>query len=100
MIMITLMCHDFNTFYVLQFTVTLQSEEHIPEECRPLNHKSLDVTHTSHCSYQEHCLHTKKTHIVLPVPITATPEFVSDLGKIYSNDTSLFLCPQGHYFPW
>ena len=40
------------------------------------------MTHTSHCSYQEHCLHTKKTHIVLPVPITATPEFVSDLGKI------------------
>jgi len=65
----------------IQFTVTLQSEEFIPEECRPPNSKSSGVTHLSHCTFQEYCLHTKKTHIVLPVPITATPEFASDLGE-------------------
>lgn len=69
-------------FYVhLQFSAVLQSEEHIPKDfCSP-SKQSLEVTYSSFTSVQENCLHTKKTHLVLPIPFTACPEFVSDLGK-------------------
>ncbi|CAH3160014.1 unnamed protein product [Porites lobata] len=63
-----------------KFSVVLQSEEHIPEDSRnPSRPESSDVTYSSFTSIQESCLHTKKTHLVLPIPFTACPEFVSDL---------------------
>ena len=65
----------------LQFSAVLQSEEHISEELQNPSKQSLEVTYTSFTSVQENCLHTKKTHLVLPIPFTACPEFVSDLGK-------------------
>jgi len=65
----------------LQFSAVLQSEEHIPEDLRSPSKQSVEVTYSSFTSVQENCLHTKKTHMVLPIPFTACPEFVSDLGK-------------------
>ncbi|KAJ7376593.1 Golgi membrane exchange factor (Ric1p-Rgp1p) subunit [Desmophyllum pertusum] len=63
----------------LKFSVVLQSEEHIPENSRNPSKSSSEVTYSSFTSVQENCLHTKKTHLVLPIPFTACPEFVSDL---------------------
>ncbi|EDO31658.1 predicted protein [Nematostella vectensis] len=63
----------------LKYTVTLQSEEHIPEECQTGSSKTSPVTYSSYGSVQESCLHTKKSHLILPVSITVCPEFVSDL---------------------
>lgn len=63
----------------LKFSVVLQSEEHIPEDSRNPSKQSSEVTYSSFTSIQESCLHTKKTHLVLPIPFTACPEFVSDL---------------------
>jgi len=65
----------------LQFSAVLQSEEHIPEDLRNPSKQSVEVTYSSFTSVQENCLHTKKTHLVLPIPFTVCPEFVSDLGK-------------------
>jgi len=65
----------------LQFSAVLQSEEHISEDLHNPSKQSLEVTYASFTSVQENCLHTKKTHLVLPIPFTACPEFVSDLGK-------------------
>ena len=70
----------------LQFSAVLQSEEHIPEDLRNPSKQSLEVTYSSFASVQENCLHTKKTHLVLPIPFTACPEFVSDLGKSGLNE--------------
>lgn len=72
---------DFSESFIicLKFSAVLQSEEHIPEDlCNP-SKQSLEVTYSSFTSVQENCLHTKKTHLVLPIPFTACPEFVSDL---------------------
>jgi len=63
----------------LKFSVVLQSEEHIPEDYRNPSKQSSEVTYSSFTSVHENCLHTKKTHLVLPIPFTACPEFVSDL---------------------
>lgn len=63
----------------LKFSVVLQSEELIPENSRNPSKQSSDVTYSSFTSVQENCLHTKKTHLVLPIPYTACPEFISDL---------------------
>ncbi|XP_067056955.1 RAB6A-GEF complex partner protein 2-like [Acropora muricata] len=63
----------------LKFSVVLQSEEQIPEDlCNSSKHSS-GVTYSSFTSVSEHCLHTKKTHLVLPIPVTVCPEFVSDI---------------------
>lgn len=76
----------FYCYVHLQFSAVLQSEEHIPEDlCNP-SKQSLEVTYSSFTSVQENCLHTKKTHLVLPIPFTACPEFVSDIGKLCLNE--------------
>ena len=71
----------FHCYVRLQFSAVLQSEEHIPEDLHDPAKQSLEVSYSSFTSVQENCLHTKKTHLVLPIPFTACPEFVSDLGK-------------------
>ena len=71
----------FYCYVHLQFSAVLQSEEHIPEDLRNPSKQSVEVTYSSFTSVQENCLHTKKTHLVLPIPFTVCPEFVSDLGK-------------------
>ena len=38
---------------------------------------------TSYVRHQETCLHTLKSHFSLPVPLTATPGFITDIGKVF-----------------
>ena len=84
---------------ISQYTVLLQSEEHIPKECRqPSKSGSSSVTHTSHGSIQENCVSSKKTHIVLPIPMTSTPGFSSELSKYilcYKNFSTKWFFEKG-----
>ncbi|XP_039607929.1 RAB6A-GEF complex partner protein 2 [Polypterus senegalus] len=61
----------------LQFSVSLQSEEHVLEKYqrRPNQPASL----TAHARHQESCLHTASTHFCLPIPLSATPGFSTDI---------------------
>lgn len=61
----------------VQYSVTLQSDEHISEECRKKVSQGSAVT--SYVRHQETCLHTLKSHFSLPVPLTATPGFITDI---------------------
>lgn len=72
---------DFSDSFIicLKFSVVLQSEEHIPEDFRNPAKQTPEVTYSSFTSVSENCLHTKKTHLVLPIPYTVCPEFASDL---------------------
>lgn len=65
----------------MQFSVTLQSEEQIAEECRrKVGHGS---SCTSYVKHQDMCLHTQKTHINVPVPLSVTPGFMTDIGNYH-----------------
>ena len=68
---------------LLQYSVTLQSDEHISEECRKRVSQGSAVT--SYVRHQETCLHTLKSHFSLPVPLTATPGFITDIGLFESE---------------
>lgn len=61
----------------VQFSASLLSEEQISEECR----KKLNQTPTTitYCKHQDFCLHTRKTHISLPIPLSASPGFLTDI---------------------
>lgn len=65
------------TIPCVQFSVTLQSEEQISEECRRKPGQGSAVT--SYVKHQEMCLHMVRTHINLPIPLTATPAFITDI---------------------
>ncbi|MGH0126336.1 UNVERIFIED_CONTAM: hypothetical protein FKN15_077326 [Acipenser sinensis] len=64
----------------LQFSVSLQSEEHVEEQYqrRPGQPASL----TAHTRHQESCLHTAATHFCLPIPLSATPGFNTDIVSL------------------
>lgn len=64
-----------------KLVVTLQSEEHICEEYKKSSSKQLH-SHTSYSTQQEFCLYSKKIQVQLPIPITATPEFTSDIVDV------------------
>ncbi|XP_052807566.1 RAB6A-GEF complex partner protein 2-like [Mya arenaria] len=61
----------------VQYCVTLQSEETISEECRKKNTQGSSLT--SYVRHQDMCLHTLKSHFSIPVPLTATPCFITDI---------------------
>ncbi|XP_052245821.1 RAB6A-GEF complex partner protein 2-like [Dreissena polymorpha] len=61
----------------VQFSVTLQSEETISEECRKKSAQGSSVT--SYVRHQDTCLNTLKSHFSVPVPLTATPGFITDI---------------------
>ncbi|KAK6188826.1 hypothetical protein SNE40_004924 [Patella caerulea] len=65
------------TIPCVQYSVTLQSEEQISEECR---HKmSQGSAITSYVKHQEMCLHVDETHMSIPIPLTASPGFITDI---------------------
>ncbi|XP_035666697.1 RAB6A-GEF complex partner protein 2-like isoform X1 [Branchiostoma floridae] len=64
----------------MQFTVTLQSEEHIAEECR--RKPSQAVATMSFSRHHEFCLHTQRGHMILPIPLSATPSFMTDIVTV------------------
>ncbi|XP_059161656.1 RAB6A-GEF complex partner protein 2-like isoform X3 [Physella acuta] len=65
------------TVTCVQYSVTLQSEEQISEECRRKPSQGTAVT--SYVKHQEMCLHTVRTHMNIPIPLTATPGFITDI---------------------
>ncbi|KAL3831384.1 hypothetical protein ACJMK2_023136 [Sinanodonta woodiana] len=65
------------TVQCVQYSVTLQSEEQISEECRKKPNQGTAIT--SYVRHQETCLHTEKSYISIPIPLTATPGFITDI---------------------
>ncbi|KAK7009704.1 RAB6A-GEF complex partner protein 2-like isoform X1 [Biomphalaria glabrata] len=65
------------TVTCVQYSVTLQSEEQVSEECR--RRLSQGTAVTSYVKHQEMCLHTVRTHMNIPIPLTATPGFMTDI---------------------
>ncbi|XP_002740566.1 RAB6A-GEF complex partner protein 2-like [Saccoglossus kowalevskii] len=65
------------TIPCLQFSVALQSEENISEECRRKPSQTSAVT--TYSKHEEFCLHTTKSHIQLPIPLHLTPGFITDI---------------------
>ncbi|XP_064620982.1 RAB6A-GEF complex partner protein 2-like [Lineus longissimus] len=63
----------------VQFSVILQSEEQISDECKQKTSKAQSSSVVSHTKHHEFCLHTQKTHMSLPIPLTATPSFITDI---------------------
>lgn len=68
---------SYGTVPSVQFSVSLQSEETVSEECRRKPNQPTAVT--VYAKHQEMCLHTQRTHISIPVPLTVTPGFISDI---------------------
>lgn len=71
----------------VQFIVTLQSEEAIKDECnvqlvnKPVKNPSSGVLVNNHSSVDEYVLQTSNTHIILPIPLTVTPGFATNIGE-------------------
>jgi hypothetical protein len=63
-----------------QVSVTLQSEERVPEECW-VNHTRIEPRCIGHTRHHECCLHTSRVQFMLPIPFTATPQFTTKLGQ-------------------
>ncbi|XP_029643732.1 RAB6A-GEF complex partner protein 2 [Octopus sinensis] len=61
----------------VQLSVSLQSEESVAEEC--CRKKNQPTSITFYGKQQEMCLHTQRTHISIPVPLTITPGFITDI---------------------
>jgi len=67
----------------LRFSVALQSEETISESYQ-LGSKSAIPHTTSHSKCQEYTFNTTHTQMVLTIPLTATPSFANEIGKLLS----------------
>jgi hypothetical protein len=65
---------------IVQVSVTLQSEERVPEECW-VNHTRIEPRCIGHTRHHECCLHTSRVQFMLPIPFTATPQFTTKLGQ-------------------
>lgn len=61
----------------VQYTVCLQSEEVISEEYKKSANQSNVVV--SYAKFNEFCLFTERTHVLLPVPLHVTPNCMTDL---------------------
>uniref|UniRef100_H3AZI7 RGP1 homolog, RAB6A GEF complex partner 1 n=1 Tax=Latimeria chalumnae TaxID=7897 RepID=H3AZI7_LATCH len=72
----------------LQYSVCLQTEEKIHEEYQ--RRAGQPVSLSTHARHQESCLHAAKTHFDLPIPLSVTPGFATNVGK----SLSLFPLPQ------
>lgn len=72
----------------------MQSEEILKEEVRAKSVKSTQVS--NHSKYHEFCLHLNNTQMILPIPLTVTPAFQTDLSKLKVLDflysLTFFLC--------
>ncbi|XP_063878543.1 RAB6A-GEF complex partner protein 2-like isoform X2 [Scylla paramamosain] len=65
---------------IIQYSVTLQSEEVIAENCRQrASQKSMLV---SYSKAHEVCLNLSHTHLLLPIPLHITPTFTTDLVSL------------------
>ena len=62
----------------LQFSVSLQTEESIQEEFQ--RRRGQPVSFTTHARHQEACLHTAQSSFSLPIPLSSTPGFTTNIG--------------------
>lgn len=72
------MC-EMNTLpIILQFSVSLQTEESIQEEFQ--RRRGQPVSFSTHARHQEACLHTAQSSFSLPIPLSSTPGFTTNIG--------------------
>lgn len=64
----------------VQYSVTLQSEEHISAAASATG----EAVHSTlgHCRQHAFCLNLRTTHLHLPVPLHVTPTFASDIAEL------------------
>ena len=67
----------FISLYIPQYSVILQCEELIADDFKSQHYQGI----TAISKHQEFCLHMTKSHMVLPIPLHATPGFITDIGK-------------------
>ncbi|GCB69745.1 hypothetical protein scyTo_0010616 [Scyliorhinus torazame] len=60
--------------------LSLQTEEHVQEEYQRKPRQPLSLS--THARHQESCLHTAKTHFSLPIPLSATPSFITSVVSL------------------
>jgi len=66
-------------FPVLQFTVCLQSEESLAEECQRTPGQGIAIV--SYGKQVQFCLFAERIHVILPIPLHVAPGFLTDLGR-------------------
>lgn len=62
----------------LQFSVSLQTEESIQEEFQ--RRQGQPGSFSTHARHQEACLHTARSSFSLPIPLSSTPGFTTNIG--------------------
>lgn len=65
--------------FILQYSVSLQSEEEIQQNYQRRPVQAVSVT--GHGRHLESCLHTASSHFSLPIPLNVTPGFSTDIGQ-------------------
>uniref|UniRef100_A0A8D2QF15 RGP1 homolog, RAB6A GEF complex partner 1 n=1 Tax=Zonotrichia albicollis TaxID=44394 RepID=A0A8D2QF15_ZONAL len=83
----------------LQFSVSLQTEESIQEEFQ--RRRGQPVSFTVHARHQEYCLHTAQSSFSLPIPLSSTPGFTTNIGSCKGNsgDENRWACAEGEWKP-
>eukprot|EP00118_Oscarella_pearsei_P028413 m.2084 g.2084 ORF g.2084 m.2084 type:complete len:405 (+) comp8273_c0_seq1:46-1260(+) len=61
-----------------QVSIAVECEENVPSECWA-NHIRINPAVKTYSKRHEFCLHTKKLQCSLPIPLTATPSFTTNL---------------------
>ncbi|XP_029439049.1 RAB6A-GEF complex partner protein 2 isoform X3 [Rhinatrema bivittatum] len=61
----------------LQYCVSLQSEESVHEEFQ--RRRGQPVSYSTHTRHQESCLHTSSSNFSLPIPLSSTPGFSTNI---------------------
>ncbi|XP_058379484.1 RAB6A-GEF complex partner protein 2 isoform X1 [Diceros bicornis minor] len=72
------------TVACLQFSVSLQTEEHVQPEYQRRRGAggAPSVSHVTHARHQESCLHTTRTSFSLPIPLSSTPGFCTAIVSL------------------
>jgi len=77
---------SFSLSLYLQFSVSLQSEELISEDCRmKAASRQLSggpLVKTTHSRFHDFCLHTESSQVILPIPLTITPAFQTNIVSL------------------
>ncbi|KAG8187843.1 hypothetical protein JTE90_001217 [Oedothorax gibbosus] len=68
------------TVKCVQFSVTLVSEEELQEGCKGKAKQS--VTTVAYNKHHEFSLHLSLTQIILPIPLTVTPAFITNIVSL------------------
>ncbi|KFO90079.1 Retrograde Golgi transport protein RGP1, partial [Buceros rhinoceros silvestris] len=64
----------------LQFSVSLQTEESIQEEFQ--RRRGQPISFSTHARHQEACLHTAQSSFSLPIPLSSTPGFTTNIVSL------------------